>query len=142
MIGIRGVNLTYMSRCKKGSKVVAYTLKGKLYKIFDSAKEASISFGHQRTVDKCLRGETLSAFNLQWRRYDIGEIPDRISPLKKEKRTTISSPIALIDDEGNVIKTYPSIKKASIDNNVDPHSIRDVLNGKCVFAKGKRYKRL
>ena len=119
-----------MGRCKKESKVVAYSLSGKLYKIYDSAKEASLSFGHRRTVDKCLRGENLTAFNLQWKR------------LKKKKRVTVSNPIALIDENGNIIKKYPSIKRAALENNVDPHSIRNVLSGKYKFAKGSRYKKL
>ena len=112
-----------MGRCKKESKVVAYSLSGKLYKIYDSAKEASLSFGHRRTVDKC-------------------NIPTRIAPLKKEKRVTKSNPIALIDENGNIIKKYPSIKRAALENNVDPHSIRNVLSGKYKFAKGKRYIKL
>ena len=131
-----------MGRCKKESKVVAYSLSGKLYKIYDSAKEASLSFGHRRTVDKCLRGENLTAFNLQWKRFDKCNIPTRIAPLKKEKRVTQSNPIALIDENGNIIKKYPSIKRAALENNVDPHSIRNVLSGKYKFAKGKRYIKL
>lgn len=131
-----------MSRNQKQLKVCAYRKDGRLYRVFDSAKEASIRRGHPRTVDKCLRGDSLTAFGYYWRRFPLDEIPEKIEINQKEETTTTKSPIALVNESGELIKCYPSIKSAALENNVDPHSIRDVLNGKYSSAKGKKYRRL
>ena len=132
-----------MSRCKANLKVVAYNLDGTLFRIYNSAKEASLEFnGHPRTVDKCIRGDTLTAFGYMWLRVEEDKILYKIPPLNKPTITTKDIPIALIDNDGKIIKIYPSIKQASVDNKIDTHSIRDNLKGKSKQTKGKRFKYL
>lgn len=97
---------------------------------------------HPRTIDKCIRGDSLTAFNYIWKRYDEKEIPNKISPYIKNKNKSQSVPIARIDENGEIISTYPSIKKASEDTGIDTHSIRDVLKGKSKQTRGLRFKLL
>ena len=132
-----------MSRCKASLKVVAYNLDGTLFAIYDSAREASAKLGgYPRTVDKCIRGDTLTAFGYIWRRYEENDIPKRIEPFTKPTINTKDIPIAEIDNDGKIIKIYPSIKQASKENKIDTHSIRDNLKGKSKQTRGKRFKYL
>lgn len=120
-----------MGRAKSDLKVVCYRLDGSLFRIYPSAEAAGRS-GHRnsRTINKCIRGEVSTAFHYIWRRYPSNEIPSRIEPLIISPISRVSKPIAKITSSGEIIKTYPSIRKASIDNHIDAHSIRDNLNGK------------
>ena len=132
-----------MAGAKRNTKVVAYRLDGTLFRVYDSARKAALSrHAHPRSIDKCIRGETLSAFNYMWRRYPSDDIPNQIEPYKAKEISLSKSPIALIDENGEIVHHYPSIKQASIDNNVDPSSIRDMLRGRCKTSKGKRYRYL
>ena len=44
--------------------------------------------------------------------------------------TIIKKRVALVDDNGNIIKIYPSLLSAAKENKIDPHTLRDRLNGK------------
>ena len=132
-----------MGRTSKNFRVVAYRLDGSLFRVYESAKKASLSRkGHPRTIDKCIRGDSLTAFGYMWRRYPSDQIPETIEPLEDKKVSNTNTPIALLDDNGNILKHYPSINLAAKDNEVDPHSIRDVLNKIALKAKGKKYRYL
>ena len=130
-----------MGRCKKNFKVVEYTLQGELVEIYDSAKSASIKkHTHPRTIDKCIRGDSLSAKSRLWRRHQEDDIPLRIDPYIKNSNKTTPVKVATIDVNGNIIKIYPSIKNASKELGIDPHSIRDNIKGKTKQTKGYRFK--
>ena len=132
-----------MSRCKSSFKVVCYQKDGTLFRVYDSALSAAKSRkAYPRSIDKCIRGDTLTAFGYMWRRYPENKIPERIEPLQRKSSVSRSTPIALVDISNHIIKVYDSIRKASLDNDVDPHSIRDVLSGKARLAKGKKYRYL
>ena len=47
-----------------------------------------------------------------------------------KKHSSIKKRVALVDDNGNIIKIYPSILSAAKENKIDPHTLRDRLNGK------------
>ena len=132
-----------MGRKASTFRVVAYHLDGSFYKTFLTAKEACLFLKcHPRTIDKCIRGDTTTAFNFMWRRYPFDSIPEKIEPYKKEEINHSPSRIAEIDINGKIISEYSSIKKASKELGVDPHSIRDVLKGKAKQAKGHIFKYL
>lgn len=127
----------------KETRVVAYRKDGSLYRIYLSARQASLSrHAHPRTIDKCIRGDTLTAFGYIWKRFPVDNIPNKIEPLLEKEVSTTKKAVALIDDNGNVLKTYSSIRKAAIDNEVDSHSIRDVLSGKYKAVKNKKFRYL
>ena len=130
-----------MSRCKSNMKVVAYRKDGTLFRIYDSAKKASLNrHAHPRTIDKCIRGESLTAFNYMWRRYPEDQIPERIPPLEIKEKSYESIPIMEIDINGNIVHQYQSIRNASKALIIDSHSIRDNLKGKTKTVKGHIFK--
>lgn len=123
--------------------VACYTLEGKLVKIYESAKKAALSRHlYPRTIDRCIRGDITTVKNLQWKRFKVGEVPESISPI--ENKTTILSirPIAKIDELGEIIEVYPSIKNASIKNKLDPHTLRDILNKKYAYIGKAKFRYL
>lgn len=127
---------------KSDTVIVSYSLDGKLLRTYPSAKKASESLKvFSRVIDKCIReGGTVK--DKQWRRFPANKIPDHIEPYHKVVTSRSIKPIAEIDEHNKVIKTYPSIRNASILNNTDAHTIRDVLLGKTRLARGKRYRYL
>ena len=103
-----------MSRCKTSFKVVAYRLDGSLFRIYDSARSAAKSrHAYPRTIDKCIRGDTTTAYGYMWRRFEDNNIPTTIEPYQKPTSTKGAIPIVEIDSNGDIIHQYSSIKKAS-----------------------------
>lgn len=130
-----------MSRCKLNERVVAYRLDGSLYRIYESARKAALNRrAHPRTIDKCIRGDSQTAFGLMWRRYPDDSIPQSIEPHQRPNTTHAAVPIEEIDENGNVIQQFSSIKSAGKKLGIDPHSIRDNLNGKYKSAKGHKFR--
>ena len=132
-----------MGRYKRNYKVVAYKKDGTLFRIYDSAREACKSrHAYIRSIDKCLKGERKTAFNYMWRRYLVNDIPLSIEPYKKASNSKVAKPIAEVDEKGDIIKVYPSIRKASKELCIDSHSIRDVLNGTYKKCNGHMFRYL
>lgn len=122
--------------------VASYSLDGKLIRVYPSAKKAAYSLHHHpRSIDKAIR-EVKVIHDRQWRRFPIDEVPEKIPPFVRVPISLKARPIAMIDEDNSVIKTYPSIRQASLDNKTDPHLIREVLYGKCKQTKGKKYRYL
>lgn len=63
-----------------------------------------------------------------WKRFLVEKTPTNIPPLEKSSTSIVSIQIAGIDELGNIIKIYFSIRKASEELHIDSHCIRDVLN--------------
>ena len=132
-----------MGRYNRDSRVVAYRLDGSLFKVYLSARSACRSrHGHPRTIDKCLRGESSTAYGYMWRRFNVSEIPTMIDPLTKGTSTSGKVPIALINSDGSIIKIYQSIKDCSNDLNLKTYQISDVLKGKVHQVKGYQFRYL
>ena len=136
-----GLKFEYMRAGRSPNTVVAsYSLDGKLIKVYPSAKKAASSLHHfKRAVDKAIR-ENSTLHNRIWRRFPVDEVPESIEPLFRPTTTFNPKPIGLLDENNNVIKAYPSVRNAAIDNDLDPHTIRDMLYRKTKTAKGKRFK--
>ena len=47
-----------------------------------------------------------------------------------KKHSNIKKRVALVDDNGNIVKIYPSLLSAAKENKIDPHTLRDRLSGK------------
>lgn len=132
-----------MGRYKRNYKVVAYKKDGTLFRIYDSAREACKSrHAYIRSIDKCLKGERKTALNYMWRRYPFDDIPTHIEPYEKSSTSKAAIPIAEVDEKGDIIKVYPSIRKASKELHIDSHSIRDVLNGTYKKCNGHMFRYL
>ena len=115
----------------KDTVIACYSLKGKLIRVYPTATIAARSRHlFKRTIDRATRGDLLTVKNLLWRRVDKDNVPLTISPYIKEKHSNIKKRIALVDDNGNIFKIYPSLLSAAKENKIDPHTLRDRLNGK------------
>ena len=116
---------------QKDTVIACYKLNGKLVRVYPSARSAAKSRHlFPRTIDRATRGDLLTAKNLLWRRVDKDNVSLTISPYVKEKHSNIKKKVALVDDNGNIIKIYPSLLSAAKENKIDPHTLRDRLNGK------------
>ena len=136
-----GLKCEYMRAGRSPNTVVAsYSLDGKLIRVYPSAKKAATSLHHfKRAVDKAIR-ENSTLHNRIWRRFPVNEVPESIEPLFRPTTTFNPKPIGLLDENDQVVKAYPSVRNAAIDNDLDPHTIRDMLYRKTKTAKGKRFK--
>ena len=130
MLICEGLYSLVMSK-QKDTVIACYKLNGKLVRIYPSARSAAKSRHlFPRTIDRATRGDLLTAKNLLWRRVDKDNVPLTIKPYIKEKHSNIKKRVALVDDNGNITKIYPSLLSAAKENKIDPHTLRDRLNGK------------
>lgn len=123
--------------------VACYTLSGELVKTYPSAVIASRSRNlFKRTIDRCIRGDIKVVKNLQWKRYPANEVPIRIDPVVNEKKILTIKPVARLNESNEIDKIYPSINKAAKDNNIDTHSLRDLLNKKYPYLGKTKFRYL
>lgn len=97
-------------RIKTTAKSIrCYTLDGKYIKTYSSYQEAFKETGsHPSMIVRCLRKECVSSGGFVWKE-DIGDYEDVIVPRKYEKNF---SAVLQIDDFGNVVAEFDSIKEA------------------------------
>ena len=115
----------------KDTVIACYSLKGKLIRVYPTATIAARSRHlFKRTIDRATRGDLLTAKNLLWRRVDKNNVPLTITPYVKAKHSNIKKQVASLDEKGNIVKIYPSLSAAAKENKIDPHTLRDRLNGK------------
>lgn len=110
------------------SVIACYDFDGKLVKVYKTAKEASDNLNlFSRSVDKAIRYHT-TVGHYQWRRYmNQDDVETSIEPYQKQEISKESVKVAMTDEEGNIIKIYPSISQASKENNISPKQIRECL---------------
>ena len=110
---------------------------------YNSAKEASRCLHlHPRTIDKACRGDVFTIKGLQWRRFLVDEVPQTIEKLQLMEIRNENKPIALLDENDNIVEVYPSIKKASETNGIDTHSLSNQLNGKYKYVGKTKFRYL
>ena len=137
----RGYIELNMSRAGK-TVVACYTTDGKLVKTYENAKQAARSRHlFPRTIDRCIRGDIKLVKNLQWKRFNIGEVPDEIQPLEIDTTSLSIKPVAKLGENNEILEVYPSIRNAAKNNNIDTHTLRDRLNKKyaCLGKTKFRY---
>lgn len=119
-----------MSR-NKDTVIACYKLDGTLVRTYPTAISASrAKHVYKRTIDRATRGDVLTIKNLLWRRVDKNNIPSKIEPLEVRKISPEPKRVAKIDEDGKILEIYPSLVKAAKENKIDPHTLRDRLNGK------------
>ncbi len=129
--------------CTSKTIVACYTLEGELVKTYPSALNASKSRHlFKRTIDRCIRGDIKVVKNLQWKRFKVGEVPTRIPPLEINTKSMSVKPVAKLDENDQIIKVYPSISKAALENDIDRHSLRDILNKKYAYIGKTKFRYL
>ena len=115
----------------KDTVIACYSLKGKLIRVYPTATAAARSRHlFKRTIDRATRGDLLTAKDLLWRRVDKNNVPLTVTPYVKQNHSNTKKQVALLDENGNIVKIYPSLSAAAKENKIDPHTLRDRLNGK------------
>lgn len=123
---------------KSGRKraVIQYNLNGEQMATFESATEAARQTGgSQSKITMCCRRQRDSANDYQWRYYD--DIQD---VQKIEKKFITGKKVAQCDEEGNILKIYPSFKEAARAVNGTSSAISRVCSGTNIRHKGYKWK--
>lgn len=118
--------------------ICQYDLNGKFIKLWKSAREVEKILGFSTCNIGAARKEKVqvTAYGYRWKEYK-GSIED-IEPLKNglaNKRI-----VHLIDDFGNIINTYNSIKEAGESLNINYKHISCVCNGLRKHTFGYKFK--
>ena len=124
----------FKSGCTRA--VIQYNLNGEQMATFESATEAARQTGgSQSKITMCCRRQRDSANDYQWRYYD--DIQD---VQKIEKKFITGKKVAQCDEEGNILKIYPSFKEAARAVNGTSSAISRVCSGTNIRHKGYKWK--
>ena len=116
--------------------VIQYNLNGEQMATFESASEAARQTGgSQSKITMCCRRQRDSANDYQWRYYD--DIQD---VQKIEKKFITGKKVAQCDEEGNILKIYPSFREAARAVNGTSSAISRVCSGTNIRHKGYKWK--
>ena len=127
---------TGLFKSGRARAVVQYNLNGEQMATFESATEAARQTGgSQSKITMCCRGQRDSANGYQWRYYD--DIQD---VQKIEKKFITGKKVAQCDEEGNILKIYPSFKEAARAVNGTSSAISRVCSGTNIRHKGYKWK--
>ena len=127
---------TGLFKSGRARAVVQYNLNGEQMATFESASEAARQTGgSQSKITMCCRGQRDSANDYQWRYYD--DIQD---VQKIEKKFITGKKVAQCDEEGNILKIYPSFKEAARAVNGTSSAISRVCSGTNIRHKGYKWK--
>ena len=127
---------TGLFKSGRARAVVQYNLNGEQMATFESASEAARQTGgSQSKITICCRRQRDSANDYQWRYYD--DIQD---VQKIEKKFITGKKVAQCDEEGNILKIYPSFKEAARAVNGTSSAISRVCSGTNIRHKGYKWK--
>ena len=127
---------TGLFKSSRARAVVQYNLNGEQMATFESASEAARQTGgSQSKITMCCRRQRDSANDYQWRYYD--DIQD---VQKIEKKFITGKKVAQCDEEGNILKIYPSFKEAARAVNGTSSAISRVCSGTNIRHKGYKWK--
>ena len=127
---------TGLFKSGRARAVVQYNLNGEQMVTFESASEAARQTGgSQSKITMCCRRQRDSANDYQWRYYD--DIQD---VQKIEKKFITGKKVAQCDEEGNILKIYPSFKEAARAVNGTSSAISRVCSGTNIRHKGYKWK--
>ena len=127
---------TGLFKSNRARAVIQYNLNGEQMATFESASEAARQTGgSQSKITMCCRRQRDSANDYQWRYYD--DIQD---VQKIEKKFITGKKVAQCDEEGNILKIYPSFKEAARAVNGTSSAISRVCSGTNIRHKGYKWK--
>lgn len=126
---------THIKEIHDSSKVHQYSLDGEYIRSFDSMGEATRELGAKSHtgIRKVCEGKLHTSLGYQWR-Y---EKTDRIPPA--EMRKTSSKQVASLDEDGNIIQIFDSIKDASNAYHITHHSVYMVCTGRLEKAANTKF---
>lgn len=127
---------TGLFKSGRARAVIQYNLNGEQMATFESASEAARQTGgSQSKITMCCRRQRDSVNDYQWRYYD--DIQD---VQKIEKKFITGKKVAQCDEEGNILKIYPSFKEAARAVNGTSSAISRVCSGTNIRHKGYKWK--
>ena len=127
---------TGLFKSGRARAVIQYNLNGEQMATFESASEAARQTGgSQSKITMCCRRQRDSANDYQWRYYD--DIQD---VQKIEKKFITGKKVAQCDEEGNILKIYPSFREAARAVNGTSSAISRVCSGTNIRHKGYKWK--
>ena len=127
---------TGLFKSGRARAVVQYNLNGEQMATFESASEAARQTGgSQSKICSCCKRQRKTANDYQWRYYD--DIQD---VQKIEKKFITGKKVAQCDEEGNILKIYPSFKEAARAVNGTSSAISRVCSGTNIRHKGYKWK--
>jgi hypothetical protein len=114
---------------KRGIPVVQYSNSGVFIQEFSSANAAARSVGaYANSITSCCKGNLISSGGYKW--SYVGGSPSQYATRRR---------VVSVDDIGNEL-VYESIGAAARALQVDPSTIRGVLNGQIQATKGFKFK--
>lgn len=126
----------------EAKKIYQYSLEGKFIKVFDSIMDASCECGIKSSsnITMCAKHQRPKAGGFRWE-YSFSE---NIGPLpKKEKKSRIGingKPVFQLDENGNVIAKYSSMKEAGKILGFHSSNLSKVKKGEIKTCNGYRWK--
>ena len=114
-----------------------FSEEGKLVNEYTSYLEAAEGTGLSiKGIQKATRGERYSAGGYQWRRTKADEKTTEIAPLQRPHYSSERKTIVQIDENGEIIAHFDSIRDAENVTSVSRESISAVLHGRQKMAGG------
>lgn len=126
------MNMSKIRLHYRKSLIYQYSLSGEFINSYPNCVVAGKeNYLYPRVIEKCTRGELLSAGNFIWRRVLPNTSKTNIKiEIKENKRSYSPIKVNQYDLDGNFIKSYSSINEASKNNHIDNKSIREVIKGR------------
>lgn len=129
-------NMSNAHKGKTTKKIKQYTLEGIFVKTWDSIIEASLGLNlDKKRIGAVVRGEDKRVGNKLFT-FDDGT-KNNIAPYN----SNFNYPVNLIDNDGNIIKSYTCTKEASKDLKISISSIGRICNGHLESIKNYKFKR-
>ena len=123
-------------------KINQFDLKGNYIKTYDSCADAGRELKVAASAIRLtVRGLAKSAYNFQWRFYNLQDINNGIGSIQREqgKRVPKYKKVAQYDKNNNLIKIYNNSKEAAKENNVKYGVIKDSLRQRTQYCCNRQY---
>lgn len=125
-------NKDFVNSCAK--VIIQFDVNGNEVKRYSSLKEAaSLNNYNTRSISACAH-RRLAAYNGFYWRFEDDVKPGEFDNPPRMRRFT--SKIYRVDEEGNILETFSSIKEACTKYNLASPHVSDVCRGKAKAAKG------
>ncbi len=125
---------------KQNTKVIVqYDMYGNKVKVWNSTSEIQNTLNmNKKVINSCTRGSTKKTYGFQWVLTDSTKIVDKIDSLvidKSQEKNKTPKFICQYSLNGDLIKTWPSIRDASQTLNIKRSLILDCITGKLKTTK-------
>lgn len=130
-----GMKLKPIKVSPKYREIHQYTKDGEYIRSFDSIAQAAKQFGIKGSggIKSVCDGRSRHSHGYRWSYEKVDKLP----PIRKDKS---NRPVAKLDDNGNIIKIYPTMTEAGKDHNRSICAIQAVCDGRYSTCAGYKWK--